>query len=298
MSKYSDNMPPNLKDAIGWMFDYIDSGKDKVFLDFGCSTGYFGSLIKQAKGIPVYGVEISDDAKEARKVLDGVYSFDLDADWPEQVYERTYDYLFFGDVIEHLKDPGKTLEKCKKLLKKDGRIFISTPNIAHISIRLELMGGNFDYEPMGILDNTHLKYFTRSSLQRLVHDAGYEVQRMDFTANDFSDKTITGMLDKLGLKPSDKFWKLMDAPEARAFQHKFIISLPTAKPLSQVEPLAQKPEAIRNAEMVDLVEKIQNLDNHAKEQAKVIDYLKDQAVQLEYRVKHPIKTAVKSRLKR
>lgn len=277
MSKYSDNMPPNLKDAIGWMFEYIEPGK--VFLDMGCSTGYFGSLIKEAKKNKVYGLEISDDRKQAEAALEGVYSFDLDGEWSKEIYERKYDYVFYGDVIEHLKDPEAVLRKTAKLLKPNGLIFISTPNIAHISIRLELMGGNFDYEPMGILDNTHLKYFTKKSLIELVERAGYHIKAYTFSANDYPDTAIEELLAKCGLKATEEFWKLANSPEARAFQHKVVLESErkVATKSTKAEPhipdaASEKPETIRNAVMVDLETQVKNLRTHAEKQAKIIEH--------------------------
>lgn len=271
MSKYSKNKPPALTDAISWMLEFIEEDKD--LLDFGCSTGYFGALIRQMKHGRVFGVEISGDKKEAKKVLDGVYSFDLDADWPEIVYERKYDYLFFGDVLEHLKDPGVVLKKCKALLKTNGLIFISTPNIAHISIRLELLTGNFDYEPMGILDDTHLKYFTKKGLIKMIEEADYHIEHYTFTANDYPNAIIKKILDKCGLKATDKFWKIIDTPEARAFQHKVVIapdlSVKKVKNLTRYE---EKPEQIRNAKFKDLENQVKNLKEHAREQAKIIEH--------------------------
>lgn len=286
MSKYSENMPPDLRKAIGWMFSHIK--EDKTFLDFGCSTGYFGALIKKAKNNKVYGVEISKDVEKARQVLDAVYSFDLDGDWPEEVYERTYDYLFFGDVIEHLKDPETVLEKCRKLLKKDGIIFISTPNIAHISIRLELMSGNFEYEPMGILDETHLKYFTKKSLTKLVRDAGYHINLIDFTANDYPDSVIKKMLAANGLEPTEKFWKIVNSPEARAFQYKLIIAPGVSKkPAGRGAAMAtDKPEAVRNAHSDDLKEQVSSLRAHSKEQAKIIEHQRQETENLKERLRH------------
>lgn len=283
MSKYSENMPPSLRDAIGWMYDYIEP--NKTFLDFGCSTGYFGKLIKEAKNNKVYGVEISDDIIEARKVLDGVYSFDLDGKWPEKIYERKYDYLFFGDVIEHLKDPQKALEKCKELLKKDGLLFISTPNVAHISIRLELLGGNFEYESMGILDNTHLKYFTKSSLTQLVADAGYNLKSIDITPNDYPDTVITEWLDKLGLEANEKFWKIVNSPEARAFQYKLVLEKPdgTKKPNESFRKLPTKPEIVRNSLVNERNENEKILRHHADEQAKIIEHYAKINKELEHR---------------
>ncbi len=277
MSKYSENLPPSLRGAIEWMIDDIKPGT--TVLDFGCATGYFGKYLKDNKGCTVYGVEISDDIKEAKKVLDGVYSFDLDGDWPAKIYERQYDYLFYGDVIEHLKDPGKVLEKSKALLKKNGLVFISTPNVAHISVRLELISGNFEYEPMGILDNTHLKYFTKKSLTDLISSAGYKLKSIDFTTNDYPDSVIKTILARNGLMPNKKFWEMVDKPEARAFQYKLIIqpkgnNAPNRSAKTKVIT-PEKPERIRNAAMDDLNQKVENLQQHAKEQVKIIEHYID-----------------------
>jgi SAM-dependent methyltransferase len=274
MSKYSQNMPPDLKAAIGWMYDSIES--DKVFLDFGCSTGYFGQQIKQGKQCAVYGVEISADAEEARRVLDGVYSFDLDGAWPEAIYERKYDYLFFGDVLEHLKDPGEVLKKCKKLLRnKDSRIFVSIPNIAHISIRLELLLGDFEYEPMGILDNTHLKYFTLPYFSRVANTAGYSVQKVDYTVNDYPKTIINKFLSKAGLRADDKFWKIVASKEARAYQYKFVLKPEQKAEIQKILPtlpLPTIPDQQREEYLEDLRTQARVLHEHSKKQAEIIEH--------------------------
>lgn len=277
MSKYSNNMPSDLKRAIGWLYDYIEADKD--FLDFGCSTGYFGALVKTSKNCRVYGVEVSDDVQEARKVLDGVYSFDLDGIWPDEVYERKYDYLFFGDVLEHLKDPGEVLRKAKKLTSSSrSRVFVSIPNIAHISTRLELMQGGFEYEPMGILDNTHLKYFTLDSFSRLANEAGYKILSVDYSVNDYPHEVVNNILEKVGLKPNKDFWKTMDSIEARAYQYKFILS-PAGSAIRQqklpTRPLPDKPEHQRDEFIADLRHQVEVLKNHSDDQGKIMSHLSD-----------------------
>lgn len=273
-SKYSENMPADLKSAIGWMYDYVKPGS--VFLDFGCSTGYFGGLIKNAKNAQVYGVEISEDRKEANKVLDGVYSFDLDGDWPDKIYERKYDYAFFGDVLEHLKYPEEALKKTAKLLKDGGKVFVSIPNIAHISTRLELMGGNFEYEPMGILDSTHLKYFTLSSFSQLANNAGYKIKSIDYTVNDYPREIIAKILTRLGLKTHDTFWEMTETIEARAYQYKFILA-PSDKKITQkklpTKSLPGKPEQQRDSYIEDLRTQAEVLHEHSKKQAKIMEHL-------------------------
>ena len=272
MSKYSENMPKDLKTAIGFMYDHIKPGS--VFLDFGCSTGYFGSLIKKAKNAQVYGVEISNDAAEARKVLDGVYEFDLDGDWPNEVYERKYDYAFFGDVLEHLKYPEKALKNTAKLLKPGGKVFVSIPNIAHISARLELLAGNFEYEPTRLMDNTHLKYFTLTSFTSLAKKAGYNLTLVDQSLNDYPKAVIAKWLEEVGLNAQDKFWKMTEAVEARAYQYKFILepknSQDEGSDDKSIKP--RKPEQARDAYTDDLETKIRNLDDHARKQAEIIEH--------------------------
>lgn len=289
MSKYSENMPPDLKSAIGWMFDDIKPGS--TFLDFGCSTGYFGSLIKKAKDAQVYGVEISEDVVEAKKVLDGVYSFDLDGDWPDKVYERKYDYAFFGDVLEHLKYPEAALKKTAKLLKPGGKVFVSIPNIAHMSVRLELLAGNFEYELTRLMDNTHLKYFTLNSFTSLARQAGYKVTLVNYSLVDYPKTVIENWLKRVGLISSPKFWNLADKIEARAFQYKFILE-PTEDDAAK-KPITkpQKPEQTREAYTDDLKDQVRNLRDHALKQAEIIEYyvrekksLEEKSINLQRRI--------------
>ena len=286
-SKYSENMPPDPKSAIGWMYNYIKPGS--TFLDFGCSTGYFGNLIKNAKNAQVYGVEISEDIAEAGKVLDGVYSFDLDGDWPDKIYERKYDYAFFGDVLEHLKYPNQALAQTKKLLKPEGRLFVSIPNIAHLRVRLELLGGSFEYEPMGLLDNTHLKYFTLQSFSNLANEAGYQVEAVDYTVDDYPKEIITKALKQYGLTPDKAFWQLADTAEARTSQYKFVLK-PTAGKVSQkslpLKPLPTKLDKHRDSYIEDLRTKADLLHRHADEQAKIIEHYVQHGKNLEAQVKN------------
>lgn len=278
-SKYALNTPPELQEAVGWMFEYIKPGS--LFLDFGCSTGYFGRLIKEKRNCTVDGVEISVDVKEARKVLDTVYSFDLDGDWPKEIYAKNYDYVFFGDVLEHLKDPAQALQKVNKILKKDGRIFISIPNVAHLSVRLELLTGHFEYEPMGILDNTHLKYFTRQSFAEMASDGGFVIESYDYTQNEYPKEVVQKYLDKVGLRADQKFWQITKEIEATAFQYKFILKRATARTNNKLPPAPQKPEQYKSDYISDLKSQMQALRDHAQKQAEIIAHQEQEIARLE-----------------
>lgn len=269
MSKYSENIPPSIIGAIGWFYD--DIPKNAVVLDVGCSTGYYGSYIKKHKNAKVYGIEVSDDKNEAMKVLDGVYSFDLDGEWPKGVHDQKYDVIFLGDVIEHLKDPGKTLEKLRSLLAPEGRVYISTPNIAHLSIRLELLGGSFEYESMGILDNTHLKYFTLNSLTNIVTGAGYDLIRIDSSESDYPQEVTKSILEQYGLTPNAKFWKLMADPTARAFQYKLVLAVSSKGKSKPLPAPTQKPEQYKRNFIANLEAEIEAQKQKNTELSKEFD---------------------------
>ena len=149
------------------MLDLI--GEQKQVVDFGCATGYFANLLN-SKGCIVTGVEInSDAAKIAEKYCKKVVVTDLDlASITEILPSQEFDVAVFGDVLEHLRNPWKVLEEAQHILKPDGYVVASIPNIAHGSIRLALLQGKFEYMKLGILDDTHLRFFTCKTTERVI----------------------------------------------------------------------------------------------------------------------------------
>jgi SAM-dependent methyltransferase len=96
--------------------------------------------------------------------------------------------VLLADVLEHLVDPIHMLEEVKSALKPDGRVVASIPNVAHWTMRLRLLAGRFDYAPTGIMDATHLRWFTRKGVQRLFDGAGYEIERFSGAAGAWMDE--------------------------------------------------------------------------------------------------------------
>jgi 2-polyprenyl-3-methyl-5-hydroxy-6-metoxy-1,4-benzoquinol methylase len=84
-------------------------------------------------------------------------------------------------VLEHVRDPGAALRRLRSLLDPGGWIVVSTPNIANWSVRLLLLAGRFEYTERGIMDRTHVHFFTRRTLLRLLRDNGFAVTRFDVT---------------------------------------------------------------------------------------------------------------------
>ena len=157
-------------------------GSNLKILDIGCGSGELGRLLK-AKGHLVYGIEI--DKKSyllSKRKLDKVLLGDISAMTIPKNF-RNFDYIIFADVLEHLVNPLAVLEKVKPLLKKEGFVLISVPNIANWVMRLKLLFGIFNYSNSGLLDKTHLRFFTLKSLKRLINSAGYKIIKLDFYPN-------------------------------------------------------------------------------------------------------------------
>ena len=151
--------------------------KEKNVLDVGCANGYLSEALREQLNCSVTGVEIdSNAAKEARKYCNRVIVGDIENEnvIKALVGER-FDIIIFGDLLEHLKYPTAVLKAVRPLLTDSGYILASIPNIAHISVALDLLEGNFEYRSSGILDDTHIRFFTKKSILSMFKEAGYEI---------------------------------------------------------------------------------------------------------------------------
>ncbi|MBI3725403.1 methyltransferase domain-containing protein, partial [bacterium] len=151
-------------------------------LDLGCSQGLLARPLA-AKGVRTTGVDVGPPEKVSRD-LQAYYSRDLELplDIPES---RVFDYVVVADVIEHLKNREQLLRGARRYLKPDGRLLISTPNIAIWFYRLSLLVGRFEYGPRGVLDETHVHLFTQSTFRREVEKGGFRIQRQRVTSLPF-----------------------------------------------------------------------------------------------------------------
>jgi len=156
------------------LINLIPDGDNKV-LEIGCGTGNTSQAVKdKAKAGEVIGVEIVSEAAEiAKHKLDKIICGDIEIlDLP---YTEYFDYIIVGDVLEHLYDPWKVVKKLKKYLKKKGHIIASIPNIRnHRILRNLFLKGCWDYSESGILDVTHLRFFTRKTIVELFRDNGFD----------------------------------------------------------------------------------------------------------------------------
>ena len=170
----------SLSSSHGQIMAAIAEGS--TVLDLGCSNGLLARPLLE-KNVRVTGVDAGAGEKIASELAD-YYQRDLDLplDLP---YGRVFDYVVCADVIEHLKNRGQLLRGARRYLKPDGRLIISTPNIALFFYRLSLLVGRFEYGPRGVLDETHLHLYTGATFRREVEKAGFTVLRQRVTALPF-----------------------------------------------------------------------------------------------------------------
>ena len=157
-----------------WILKMLDREKEPVkILDVGTAAGYLGK-IWTSKGHRVTGIEF--DATTAEKARAYYESFEVaDLETFPFPYRREFDYIVFADVLEHLRDPAAVLRRCLPALKESGKIIISVPNVANWIIRISLLFGNFNYMNRGILDRTHMRFFTLRSLKGLLREVSCNV---------------------------------------------------------------------------------------------------------------------------
>ncbi len=151
-------------------------------LDLGCSQGMLARPLAE-RDVKVTGVD-ARPAEQLEIELEDYFQRDL-----EQPLElptgRDFDYVVVADVIEHVRNRVQLLRNARRYLKPEGRLLISTPNVALWFYRLSLLAGRFEYGPRGVLDETHVHLFTRATFRREVERAGFHVLRQRVTALPF-----------------------------------------------------------------------------------------------------------------
>lgn len=149
---------------------------DRIF-EGGISTGYLSRRFVES-GRHVDGAEIDPlAAKQAMEICDRVWVGDLQTLDIDEM-EHNYDVLLFGDTLEHLPDPTALLQRLRTKLNATGVLVVSLPNVANWTMRLRLLSGSFNYRDRGILDRTHLRFFTKRTAVKMLEEAGFEAVRV------------------------------------------------------------------------------------------------------------------------
>jgi len=148
---------------------------DSSVLEFGTANGRMSKYLKEQMNCKVYGVEIDAmAAKDAARYTEKMLVENVEEyNWKKELNSMEFDYIVFADILEHLYDPKKMLLEVKSFLKDGGSVLVSIPNVAHNAIIINLLKNQFNYSETGLLDNTHIKFYTKKTFDELIKSCGY-----------------------------------------------------------------------------------------------------------------------------
>jgi 2-polyprenyl-3-methyl-5-hydroxy-6-metoxy-1,4-benzoquinol methylase len=188
-------------------------------LDVGCGEGELGSALKRAGAAHVAGIELAADAAErARGRLDVLVEGDLlEVALP---FEREqFDYLVFADVLEHLAEPERALDRLLPFLRADGQVIVSVPNMRFYTVLLRLLFDRWSYTAAGIRDRTHVRVFTRRSLVSMLATRGLVVDRLERNYRLIEDQSHIGRVGALATRVARTTVAPWLFPDLMAFQY-------------------------------------------------------------------------------
>ncbi|HEY0215319.1 MAG TPA: class I SAM-dependent methyltransferase [Cellulomonas sp.] len=204
MSQYDTTLDLSVSNTShAQVLNLVPAGSE--VLDVGCATGYLAEALV-ARGCTVSGVEYDAEAAEkARPHLQHLVVGDLNTmDVEAEFAGRSYDVLVFADVLEHVAEPAEVLRRLLALLRPGGSVVMSIPNVSHGSLRLALLQGRWQYTDVGLLDRTHIRFFTRTSVLELLAETGLAAADLRTTVRDPLSADIA--IDAAALPPGVIDW--------------------------------------------------------------------------------------------
>lgn len=197
--KYDVAIDPSLETSHTRVLRLVGHGMR--VLDLGCATGKLAELLT-AQGCRVTGVERDPEAaKLAEEHCERVIVADLDADLSSLNDLGVFDVIVAADVLEHVTQPTRVLEAAAKHLEPHGYLVTSIPNVAHGSVRLALLAGRFPYSDLGLLDSTHVRFYTRTSMISMLAEGGFQVAYVEDQLLDAELGEVLGDVDLEALPP-------------------------------------------------------------------------------------------------
>lgn len=249
-------------------------------LEFGCATGYMSEALRERLGCSVTGIEISPEAGElARERCDRLIIGDAEQlDYEELFGKERFDAILFVDVLEHLREPAALLRRIRPFLSRNGVVIASIPNIAHGSVRLALLAGEFRYRDVGLLDDTHLRFFTREGIRDLFEGTGYVVT--DWLHHRVDVDSTEVAIPPMPMSDSLREW-LSEDPDVSVYQ--FVVRARVSTAANQVATLRKELAAARQrlGELDDLRSAITELRSNAEAAEELRDTIEQQSRVLE-----------------
>lgn len=185
-SRLAGSGNPEIPDVVYYqgqrpeMLAFIPKDAQRI-VELGCGAGGFSALLRETrKDSYVIGIEIHpESAQEARRRLDEVIEQPVEIAL-ESIPAGSIDCVVCNDVLEHLVDPWAVLRQVKKILRPQGSVVSSIPNVRHFPVfKSYFLQGDWRYEKWGVLDRTHLRFFTKSSIERMFSESGFRTSRIE-----------------------------------------------------------------------------------------------------------------------
>ncbi|WP_071433242.1 class I SAM-dependent methyltransferase [Angelakisella massiliensis] len=225
MGKYDFGYIIDEGSTNAWARDMIPP-KSKV-LELGSSMGYLTKSLAE-KGCCVDIVELDEESGckaqiYAENALIGPSVGDIEKlIWTKKFRQQTYDAVVILDVLEHLRNPEEVLQEASKMLNPMGKLYISVPNIAHNAIILNLINNKWEYTPLGLLDDTHIHFFTYNSLVKIFRRLGLKIEYQGAIQKAVGDIEINNSYEDVSMEIAEGL-KLREYPDA--YQFLFSLSL-------------------------------------------------------------------------
>lgn len=194
-------------------------GSNKKILEIGTSTGYISKILKE-QGNRVTGIEIDHEAGLVaqeycdRMIFGDIETLDLDTN----LKPSSFNIIVLGDVLEHLKDPARILKRIRKFLEPGGYLVVSLPNFCHGDVLLSILYGDFRYTPVGLLDETHLRFFGLKNIYALFAECGYQISDIHTTNFDIGGTELA--IDQKRI-PRDLLNFITSLPNSNVYQFIF-----------------------------------------------------------------------------
>lgn len=231
LSPQVDALPAALPDALAKKAAYYQEARPELqalinaagarILDIGCAAGELGAALKRAGAVEVVGVELSEDAAaQARTKLDQVFHGNVEQlELPLEAAH--FDYIIFADLLEHTVDPWQVLTTYSHFLKPGGHVIASLPNVRFHSVITRLLFNRWEYSDRGILDSTHLRFFTLPTIREMFARTGFDVEQVQHKYRLIEDQRRIGRAGALISRLFCRF--LAPLPWRHFFTHQYII---------------------------------------------------------------------------